>query len=329
MKLSFSPVLLRTLFASLLVVSMGTLAQGDTLYDDFESGSADVLSFGVGGGGAFTGIVTDCETIGNECYGHRESFHFLPTEPGAVLFGDIAPQVLPPIDMSSFIGYSIRARFIRTGFANPLFGQEDFTGVSPIEFGIQWDPNDPCAGSSDACSDVYDAPVELTETFQTFTVLFSNFVGANPTNNAQFKMLMRRGDSDTSATLPRMLDSADFEGDLDVDGFDFLSWQQNIGFQDPVSPGVNLVDPRRGNANLADGVTGENTIVNGVDLAIWETQYNTAAPTSRWSNGVGRLEIDDIILLSPPVVSAVPEPSSCCLILGCASMMLWGKRRQR
>ena len=61
------------------------------------------------------------------------------------------------------------------------------------------------------------------------------------------------------------LNPADFEQDFDVDGFDFLRWQQNAG---TIDPGGNVLLQEDGNANLDDKI-------NGDDLAIWEARYGT------------------------------------------------------
>ncbi len=73
--------------------------------------------------------------------------------------------------------------------------------------------------------------------------------------------------------------SADFDGDGDVDGRDFLTWQRGFGM---------------GNS-LATGDADGNGTVNAADLAIWQEQYGSSSPL------VANF--------------AVPEPCSCVLIL--------------
>jgi hypothetical protein len=76
-------------------------------------------------------------------------------------------------------------------------------------------------------------------------------------------------------------DSADFDGDGDIDGNDFLTWQQGFGI---------LADAThdQGDANL-DGA------VDGLDLDVWKSQFGTAAAQT--------------------AIAAVPEPSTVMLTL--------------
>ena len=62
--------------------------------------------------------------------------------------------------------------------------------------------------------------------------------------------------------------SADFDGDGDVDGSDFLTWQRGLGI-------VNGAEPSQGDANN-DGAT------DGADLQLWKDQFAqpTLAPTA-------------------------------------------------
>jgi hypothetical protein len=74
-------------------------------------------------------------------------------------------------------------------------------------------------------------------------------------------------------------ENADFDGDGDVDGQDFLTWQQNVG----ISSGATQA---QGNAN--PGVDGA---VDGADLDVWESQFGAATI----------------------VAAAVPEPTSALM----------------
>lgn len=80
---------------------------------------------------------------------------------------------------------------------------------------------------------------------------------------------------------------ADFDGDNDVDGRDFLIWQRGYGLDDQT-------DNSHGDAN-GDGE------VNGLDLADWQAQYGMATLTSR---------------------AAVPEPGTCALVLAAAGGLI-------
>jgi hypothetical protein len=81
--------------------------------------------------------------------------------------------------------------------------------------------------------------------------------------------------------LDTAAENADFDGDDDVDGRDFLSWQRGFGIND-------------GTALPIDGdATGEGN-VDGDDLIVWQTQYGEPVPP-----------------LS--AVTSVPEPASVTL----------------
>lgn len=67
--------------------------------------------------------------------------------------------------------------------------------------------------------------------------------------------------------------NADFDGDYDVDGADFLIWQRNAG----------------ANGTLAQGDANEDGRVNDADLAVWKAQFGTPRP-------------------QPPRAVVVPEP---------------------
>jgi hypothetical protein len=87
---------------------------------------------------------------------------------------------------------------------------------------------------------------------------------------------VNNADASFALVLP---DSANFDGDDDVDGDDFLIWQRGTG-----GPGT-----------FADGDANHNGTVDGNDLDIWEAQYGLPIPIS--------------------AISAVPEPGSACLML--------------
>ncbi|MGI9428697.1 MAG: calcium-binding protein [Bythopirellula sp.] len=60
-------------------------------------------------------------------------------------------------------------------------------------------------------------------------------------------------------------DSADFDGDNDTDGHDFLAWQRGFGITAP-------------NATGADGDADGDQDVDGDDLTLWSAQYGPATP---------------------------------------------------
>jgi hypothetical protein len=62
------------------------------------------------------------------------------------------------------------------------------------------------------------------------------------------------------ALPPTMEDDADFDGDGDVDGRDFLTWQRNLGT----------------NGTQAQGNANSTGAIDAADLAIWKQQFGAA-----------------------------------------------------
>jgi hypothetical protein len=91
---------------------------------------------------------------------------------------------------------------------------------------------------------------------------------------------------------PASVVDADFDGDGDVDGADFITWQQNVG--------------------LGSGATNEqgdadaNGAVDGLDLAAWQANFGPGA--------------------APPV-AAIPEPATAVLA-ATAAIIAVGKRKR-
>ncbi len=92
---------------------------------------------------------------------------------------------------------------------------------------------------------------------------------------------------DTAVSSP-----ADFDGDSDVDGADFLIWQRNVG--------VGTTQPM----GDADG----NNVVDGADLAIWKSSFGAGATIA---------------------VASIPEPHSAALVLLAATAVAAVRRRRK
>jgi parallel beta-helix repeat protein len=79
-----------------------------------------------------------------------------------------------------------------------------------------------------------------------------------------FQRVAGNGVDSGAYELQVVVDSADFDGDLDIDGFDFLAWQRGFGTQTP-------------NATKADGDADDDQDVDGVDLTVWGSQFGTGS----------------------------------------------------
>ncbi|MBA3483780.1 MAG: hypothetical protein H0T51_18405 [Pirellulales bacterium] len=89
-------------------------------------------------------------------------------------------------------------------------------------------------------------------------------------------------------------EDADFDGDGDVDGADFLTWQRGLGAA----------------GDLADGDADGDMFVDGDDLVIWREQFGPGAAT--------------------PAVGAVPEPSTWAMAaLACAGCLTMAAQSRR
>lgn len=115
---------------------------------------------------------------------------------------------------------------------------------------------------------------------------FDLFFAERHTTSSTFRI-------DTSIIL-NPIDDADFNGDGDVDGDDFLTWQRGFG----------------SGSTLAEGDANMSGTVDGVDLGIWEAQFGHIIP--------------------PPfsAASVVPEPSAAVLlVLGLLALVSNRSRR--
>ena len=88
--------------------------------------------------------------------------------------------------------------------------------------------------------------------------------------------------------------SADFDGDGDVDGHDFLTWQRGHGISAPHATG-------------SDGDADHNLTVNALDLGVWQIQYGGGVlGTLREYTQLNQTAVD----LAMQVYGAVPWPYS-------------------
>jgi hypothetical protein len=97
---------------------------------------------------------------------------------------------------------------------------------------------------------------------------------------------------DNITATSAVTESADFDGDDDVDGDDFLAWQRGNG----TTTG----------ATSAQGDANGDQMVNGADLTIWQTQFGMTGASA--------------------AASAVPEPAGW-LVCAMGGMWLFHRRR--
>jgi hypothetical protein len=111
--------------------------------------------------------------------------------------------------------------------------------------------------------------------------------------------------------------SADFDGDGDIDGADFLRWQRGSG--------------TTGGATLAMGNADGDADVDGDDLAIWEQQFNPSSTAT--SSASADDESCGCGSMFAAGAAAVPEPSALHLaagaIVGIAGRALGVRKRAK
>ncbi len=150
--------------------------------------------------------------------------------------------------------------------------------------------NGPFAAISSPVNQIFDVEVPLAAFDLSSGISFANFhlgFRGNFSGNATVYI-------DNIALVDLFPDNADFDGDGDVDGADFLAWQRGFGTS--------------GNATLAQGDANGDGDVNALDLAIWQAQYGTLSELQT-------------------LAAQVPEPSSIGLVI-VSLLAAGGSRRQ-
>ncbi len=89
--------------------------------------------------------------------------------------------------------------------------------------------------------------------------------------------------------LQTAVNSADFDTDGDIDGFDFLTWQR--GFGTPI-------------ATPADGDANNDNNVDAADLGIWESQFGGPAPLAAVSSQTSEVSSQLSAVAAPPAETA-------------------------
>lgn len=148
------------------------------------------------------------------------------------------------------------------------------------------------------------ATLDVTEAVQAWQGGSSNFgLNVRAVDTTDGWAINFTGSADPSA-VPRLVinyttdviaptEDADFDADGDVDGADFLAWQQNFG----------------AGSTLAQGDANGDNAVNDADLTIWKQQFGGVA--------------------SAVTANAVPEPTALVLAMGSLAIVgAWGERRR-
>jgi xyloglucan-specific exo-beta-1,4-glucanase len=126
--------------------------------------------------------------------------------------------------------------------------------------------------------------------------------------------------SNVSVTTPPLPD-ADFDGDGDIDGRDFLAWQRGYGIQAPI-------------ATKANGDADNDLDVDGNDLGIWQEQYGTAgavAAATSLSDGteVTPAALVESVSVESPTVANALQPLSAELVDVAMAWDLASRPRQK
>lgn len=276
----------QALFVLAAVVS--TPALGQTILFDFETGRQ--------GWGSFGAITTDSGELpfdGSVGQGRYHAGDFSEPDTGNFGIVDVSPVGQ---NLSAFGGLSVDARFV------DVPGFPAFEGVKELDIIVAKNP-----GPNE---EEFIAPkVTMTEEYQTFSVFFKDFRSELTTlapttadlTSVQIKLRVlnvngvgvARFDYDQVTGLaPVAADDPDFDGDGDVDGSDFLTWQRNVG---------------TGSTQQAGDANNTGT-VDGADLAVWRSQFGPAAAAA---------------------VAAIPEPTSVALTVLAAAALLSMRGRRR
>jgi hypothetical protein len=195
-----------------------------------------------------------------------------------VKFNDIGPGWHTYTAEFSATGMTFEIDLFRDGLRNTSITPDEVTGIRPGAAGVD--------GSSS-----FDLPL-VAGGFNSVRIGGPSGLNSGGTGlNAFDNILLQMVPADVPAT-----DNADFDGDGDVDGADFLTWQRGLG-----EPG----DRADGNANPT--VDGD---VDADDLAVWKAQFGAGSTPAA------------------PAASAIPEPAAFALaFVGLMAGMAARRRR--
>ncbi|MEM9351709.1 MAG: PEP-CTERM sorting domain-containing protein [Planctomycetota bacterium] len=217
----------------------------------------------------------------NDFFGGNGHGSLFADNPGN--FGGIFQQSILG-DAGTEYEFSLNDVRIESNFdADLSFGLEYYAEDNTTKLGETIELIDTNTGMVDGNAFVMSGTAPLDTVFVRPIVLFDNVVSTASSDENVFIF-------DASLTeLSGVPEDADFDGDGDVDLADLVTLQRGFGV----------------GTTLAEGDANGSGSVNGVDLAVWESQF-TGAPVA--------------------AIAAVPEPTSAAL-LGVAAIGLLRRRR--
>ncbi|TWT92452.1 hypothetical protein Pla108_40770 [Botrimarina colliarenosi] len=251
------------------------------------------------GWGSFGTITTDRGPTTDASAGETARFHSgdfdLPSDlPGNYGLVDVSDRFVPyRKDFSNYVGLSLDLKF-------KVFEALPYEGPIAIEVGIGFIV--PGVGEDESLA-VYSEPITLTESYDTYDVFFSDYTfvqsGAALENDLANNAFIKLRFSNTMENYGRgafyydeiygILGSgpagdADFDSDGDVDGNDFLVWQQGFGL-------ASQTNKSAGDSN-GDGV------VDGADLGVWSGQFGSVGSTALGVPEPGALLLSGVALIA-------------------------------
>ena len=238
-----------TLFDSIVLGNVSTQNSSDELFEHEEAS--------VGGDGTPTYLGLNIVGTGSDTNGADGRIN---ASPAAVFAANVQTLVdnngdgTPETPTGAFGGVladnggDVDTIALRDNPTNPALDAGDASFLSEATFGIDFNGDGDTVDTVTTDARGFERAVDLPGVGTTAIVDLGAFERQTTTNN-----------------------SADFDGDGDIDGIDFLFWQIGFGMLAP-------------NATKSDGDADNDLDVDGNDLAIWEGQLGQPAPLAAVSS---------------------------------------------